>query len=121
MLEPVRRPAAIVAHRRWPSPALIAQGLAVTLFFSLAALRFTIAPLDRYDEGVTLTKAALTAAGSIPFRDSWITYGPPATYALAAAFNAFGINLVIERGLGAWVRVLLCLVTHAAPWRLGLR
>ncbi|TMD83245.1 MAG: hypothetical protein E6I74_05650 [Chloroflexi bacterium] len=121
MLEPVRRPAAIVAHRRWPSPALIAQGLAVTLFFSLAALRFTIAPLDRYDEGVTLTKAALTAAGSIPFRDYWITYGPLDTYALAAAFKAFGINLVIERALGVVVLGLLFLVTYAVTGRLGLR
>src|SRR5947209_8741930 len=121
MLEPVRRPAAIVAHRRWPSPALIAQGLAVTLFFSLAALRFTIAPLDRYDEGVTLTKAALTAAGSIPFRDYWITYGPLDTYALAAAFKAFGISVIVERALGIVVLALLALVAFAVTGRLGLR
>src|SRR5437588_4893118 len=121
MLEPVRRPAAIVAHRRWPSPALIAQGLAVTLFFSLAALRFTIAPLDRYDEGVTLTKAALTAAGAIPFRDYWITYGPLDTYTLAAAFKAFGANVMLERALGFVVLVLLTMVAYAVTGRLGLR
>ena len=121
MLRPVRSPAPIRAPERWPSPAVVGQALAFTLFFSLAAVRFIVAPLDRYDEGVTLTKAALTAAGSIPFRDYWITYGPLDTYALAAAFKGFGISVIVERALGIVVLALLALVAFAVTGRLGLR
>jgi hypothetical protein len=104
-----------------PSPAIIAQGIAVSLFFALAAVRFMVAPLDRYDEGVTLTKAALTAAGKIPFRDYWITYGPLDTYILAAAFKAIAVNVMVERALGVVVLVLLAVVAYAVTGRLGLR
>src|SRR5438128_11962191 len=121
MLRPVRSPAPIRAPERWPSPAVVGQALAFTLFFSLAAVRFIVAPLDRYDEGVTLTKAALTAAGSIPFRDYWITYGPLDTYALAAAFKVFGISVIVERALVIVVLALLALVAFAVTGRLGLR
>src|SRR5207248_268846 len=82
------------------SPAVTAQATAIVLFFVLATMRFMVAPLDRYDEGVTLTKAALTAAGQIPFRDYWITYGPLDTYVLAAAFKVIAINVMVERALG---------------------
>jgi hypothetical protein len=80
-----------------------------------------VAPLDRYDEGVTLTKAALTAAGKIPFRDYWITYGPLDTYILAAAFKAIAVNVMVERALGVVVLVLLAVVAYAVTGRLGLR
>jgi hypothetical protein len=95
--------------------------MAVMLFFVLATARFMVAPLDRYDEGVTLTKAALTAAGRIPFRDYWITYGPLDTYILAAAFKAVAVNVVVERGLGVVVLALLAIVAYAVTGRLGLR
>ena len=121
----LRQPASIAsgmaAPRRTPSPAVIAQGIAVSLFFALAALRFMVAPLDRYDEGVTLTKAALTAAGKIPFRDYWITYGPLDTYVLAAAFKAIAVNVMVERALGVVVLVLLAGVAYGVTGRLGLR
>jgi hypothetical protein len=115
-------PVATVAEARWqePSPAVIAQAIAVALFFALATLRFIVAPLDRYDEGVTLTKAALTAAGKIPFRDYWITYGPLDTYILAAAFKAVAVNVMVERVLGVVVLVLLAVVAYAVTGRLGL-
>src|SRR3982074_1887798 len=109
------------APRRTPSPALIAQAVAVSLFFALTAVRFMVAPLDRYDEGVTLTKAALTAAGQIPFRDYWITYGPLDTYILAAAFKAIAVNVMVERALGVVVLALLAVVAYAVTRRLGLR
>src|ERR1700737_2759306 len=109
------------ALRRKPSAALIAQAIAVSLFFVLAAARFMVAPLDRYDEGVTLTKAALTAAGQIPFRDYWITYGPLDTYILAAAFKAIAVNVMVERALGVAVLALLAVVAYAVTGRLGLR
>jgi hypothetical protein len=116
---PIRPP--VPARRHRPSPAVIVQALAVTLFFLLAALRFTVAPLDRYDEGVTLTKAALTAAGQVPFRDYWITYGPLDTYLLAAAFKLIAVNVVVERALGVVVLALLAVVAWALTGRLGLR
>ena len=112
-----RRP----AGRHSPSAAVIAQAMAVILFFALATVRFMVAPLDRYDEGVTLTKAALTAAGQIPFRDYWITYGPLDTYILAAAFKAIALNVMVERALGVVVLALLAIVAYAVTGRIGLR
>ncbi|HEX9096586.1 MAG TPA: hypothetical protein VF990_10850 [Candidatus Dormibacteraeota bacterium] len=112
-----RRPA---QHLRL-SPAVSAQAMSVVLFFALATLRFMVAPLDRYDEGVTLTKAALTAAGQIPFRDYWITYGPLDTYILAAAFKTVAVNVMVERALGIVVLALLAIVAYAVTGRLGLR
>jgi hypothetical protein len=100
---------------------MIAQATAVMLFFALATARFMVAPLDRYDEGVTLTKAALTAAGQIPFRDYWITYGPLDTYVLAAAFKVVAVNVMVERALGVVVLAGLAVVAYAVTGRLGLR
>src|SRR4029077_35755 len=119
--KPSPAPWRIPARRHRPSPAVIAQAMAVTLFFALATVRFMVAPLDRYDEGVTLTKAALTAAGQIPFRDYWITYGPLDTYVLAAAFKAVAVNVMVERALGLVVLALLAIVAYAVTCRLGLR
>src|SRR2546423_14780128 len=82
---------------------------------------FMVAPLDRYDEGVTLTKAALTAAGQIPFRDYWITYGPLDTYILAAAFKVVAVNVMVERALGMAVLALLAAAAYGVTTRLGLR
>jgi hypothetical protein len=116
---PIRPP--VPARRRRPSPAAIAQALAVTLFFSLAVVRFLVAPLDRHDEGVTLTNAALSAAGQVPFRDYWATYGPLDSYLLAAAFKLFAVNVVVERALGVVVLALLSVVAYVLTGRLGLR
>ena len=114
-------PSRIPPRRNWPSPAVIAQATAIVLFFVLATMRFMVAPLDRYDEGVTLTKAALTAAGQIPFRDYWITYGPLDTYILAAAFKVVAINVMVERALGMVVLGLLAAAAYHVTTRLGLR
>ena len=114
-------PSRISPRRNWPSPAVIAQATAIVLFFVLATMRFMVAPLDRYDEGVTLTKAALTAAGQIPFRDYWITYGPLDTYILAAAFKVVAINVMVERALGMVVLGLLAAAAYHVTTRLGLR
>src|SRR2546430_13662599 len=95
--------------------------MAIILFLVLATMRFVVAPLDRYDEGVTLTKAALTAAGQIPFRDYWITYGPLDTYILAAAFKVVAVNVMVERALGMAVLALLAAAAYGVTTRLGLR
>src|ERR1700682_5168582 len=115
LLQPASIPRRTPALPNRPSPAVIVQATAVILFFVLATVRFMVAPLDRYDEGVTLTKAALTAAGQIPFREYWITYGPLDTYILAAAFKAIGVNVVGERALGVVVLVLIAGLGYAAP------
>ena len=121
MRQPAFTASRLPARWRTPSPAVIVQAMAVSLFFALATVRFMVAPLDRYDEGVTLTKAALTAAGRIPFREYWITYGPLDTYILAAAFKAIAVNVVVERALGVVVLALLAGVAYAVTGRLGLR
>jgi hypothetical protein len=106
LLQPTPVPSRMPAQHQRLSPAVIAQAMAVILFFALATIRFMVAPLDRYDEGVTLTKAALTAAGQIPFRDYWITYGPLDTYILAAVFKAIAVNVMVERAdLGPGVQL----------------
>lgn len=121
LLQPALPSGRIAAQHPKLSPAVTAQAVAVILFFALASIRFMVAPLDRYDEGVTLTKAALTAAGQIPFRDYWITYGPLDTYILAVAFKALAVNVMVERALGVVVLVLLAIVAYAVTGRLGLR
>src|SRR6202171_5251939 len=112
---------AVPARRNHLSPLLIAQVLAIAIFFALATLRFVVAPLDRHDEGVTLTNAALSAAGLVPFRDYWATYGPLDTYVLATAFKLFGFNVMVERALGVVVLALLTFVVFLVTGRLGLR
>src|ERR1700682_1673098 len=121
LLQPASIPRRTPALPNRPSLAVIVQATAVILFFVLATVRFMVAPLDRYDEGVTLTKAALTAAGQVPSRDYWITYGPLDTYILAAAFKAVAINVMVERALGVVVLALLAGVAYAVTGRLGLR
>jgi hypothetical protein len=96
------------------------QLAAIALFVILAGIRFVVAPLDRYDEGVTLTDGALTAAGHVPFRDFWMTYGPLDVYVLAAAFHVITTNVVVERLLGVTVLILLGVMGYAITGRLGL-
>lgn len=112
-----------------PSPSPIQRrdlGIAViqlagiALFLALASIRFVVAPLDRYDEGVTLTGGALTAAGRVPFRDFWMTYGPLDVYVLAAAFHFITTSVVVERLLGLAVFILLGVAGYAIAGRLGL-
>src|ERR1700687_5551923 len=113
LLEPAPSRPTPMAQRHGPSPAVVAQVLAVTVFFALATLRFMVAPIDRHDEGVTLTNAALSAAGLVPFRDYWATYGPLDTYVLATAFKLFAVNVMVERALGVVVLALLAVGAYA--------
>ena len=121
LLEPISSERSAAARRHGPSAVVIAQVLAVTVFFALATLRFMVAPIDRHDEGVPLTNAALSAAGLVPFRDYWATYGPLDTYVLATAFKLFAVNVMVERALGVVVLALLAVVAYAVTGRLGLR
>ena len=96
--------------RRHPSALALAQIVGIAVFLSLATLRFLVAPLDRFDEGVTLTKAALVASGHVPFRDFWATYGPLDSYLLAAAFKLFTTSVVVERLMGVVVLATMGIV-----------
>ena len=117
MRQPAPEPAA--APRGQPIITSI-QLAAIALFVILAGIRFVVAPLDRYDEGVTLTDGALTAVGHVPFRDFWMTYGPLDVYVLAAAFHFITTNVVVERLLGVTVLILLGVMGYAITGRLGL-
>jgi hypothetical protein len=119
----------IAARRAAPAPTPAPRGqaaiaavqlAAIAVFAILATIRFLVAPLDRYDEGVTLTDGALTAAGHVPFRDFWMTYGPLDVYVLAAAFHLIATSVVVERLLGATVLMLLAVMGYAIAGRLGL-
>jgi hypothetical protein len=103
----------LVSWRRSVSWMQIVQVISVLIFLALATLRFLVAPLDRFDEGVTLTKAALVAAGQVPFRDFWATYGPLDSYLLAAAFKLFAANVVVERVMGALLVPAIGVVAYA--------
>ena len=108
----------MLARRHW---LWIVLGLFVGTFIILVALRFVVAPLDRFDEGVTVTKAALVAAGRVPYRDFWITYGPLDTYLLSAAFGLFGTDVLVERCLAIALTVLFSLAGYLLMTSLGLR
>ncbi len=95
------------AGRQQLVPASIrALGPQRAFLFALAALcviavaaRFLAAPLDRFDEGLTLTKAALVANGLVPYRDFWSTYGPLDMLVLGTAFRVIAIDALVERVL----------------------
>ena len=93
----------------------------IGVFFTLATAHYLLAPLDRFDEGVTLTKGALIAAGRVPYRDFWNSYGSLDIYMLAAAFKLFAINVVVARALGAIVMVMIALAAYALLRFLQLR
>ncbi len=112
--------------RRW-RPALrigpvdaVLAGLLV-LFFLLLAARFVAAPLDRFDEGLTVTAGLMAAAGRVPYRDFWTTYGPLDAYLLAAAFKVFGAQVLVERGLAIAVAGAFAIVSYALAGVAGLR
>lgn len=63
----------------------------------LTAARFLVAPLDRFDEGVTLTKAWLLSQGELPYRDFWATYGPLDIGVLGVAFKLTTADVLLER------------------------
>jgi hypothetical protein len=113
-------PAAPAASAR-PSLWLGLRLALIGCFVSLATARFLVAPLDRFDEGVTLTKGAMAAAGRVPYRDFWNSYGALDLYILAAAFRLIAVNVTVARVLGAVVMLLITATTYALMRELGLR
>src|SRR5947209_2237643 len=107
------------------SPALgplraVLLALAGLCFIAVAA-RFLAAPLDRFDEGLTLTKAALVAQGLIPYRDFWSTYGPLDMLVLGTAFRVIAVDALVERGLAIASVLLFAGTAYALITVMGVR
>lgn len=101
-------------HRRW---LFALAGLCVIA----VAARFVSAPLDRFDEGLTLTRAALQASGLVPYRDFWMTYGPLDTLILGAAFHTIAVDALVERGLAIVVGLLFAGAAYTLTSVIGVR
>ena len=110
---------------RSPSPAFgppRALLVALTgLCLIAVAARFLAAPLDRFDEGLTLTKAALVAHGLIPYRDFWSTYGPLDMLVLGSAFRVIAVDALVERGLAIASVLLFAGTAYALITVTGVR
>jgi hypothetical protein len=98
------------------------------LLFALAGLcviavaaRFLSAPLDRFDEGLTLTKAVLVAHGLLPYRDFWTTYGPLDMLVLGAAFHFIAVDALVERILAIATVVVFAGTTYTLMTVIGVR
>src|SRR5947209_9678587 len=96
-------------------------GAAVVVTLLAVVLRFTVAPLDRYDEGITLLRAMLVDQGSVPYRDFWTSYGPLDSILLAVLFHLFGLQVLVERMMAAALAVAFSLVSWRLCGSIGLR
>ncbi len=110
---------------RSPSPAFgppraLLVAMAGLCVIAVAA-RFLAAPLDRFDEGLTLTKAALVAHGLIPYRDFWSTYGPLDMLVLGSAFRVIAVDALVERGLAIASVLLFAGTAYALITVTGVR
>jgi len=114
-------PAPARAATRRVSTTVLVRSILIGLFLMLATARYLVAPLDRFDEGVTLTKAAMAVAGRVPYRDFWNSYGPLDIYVLAAAFKLTAVNVMVARVLGALVMALIGVTAYALMRYLRLR
>jgi hypothetical protein len=85
------------------------------------AARFLAAPLDRFDEGLTLTKAALVANGLIPYRDFWSTYGPLDMLVLGGAFRVIAVDALVERVMAIASVLLFAGVAYTLLTVIGVR
>src|SRR5919197_724169 len=92
-----------IAKKRWP----VAPAVLCGLFISLLSVRFLVAPVDRFDEGLTVTRAMLVAAGRLPYRDFWTSYGPLDSMLLGFLFRLFGQDILVERVLAVAVALAL--------------
>jgi len=99
----------------------VLTGLAIAITLAAVVLRFAVAPLDRFDEGITLLRAMLLSQGALPYRDFWTSYGPFDSLLLAGLFHVFGLQVLIERMMAAALGIGFA----AVGWRLcggiGLR
>jgi hypothetical protein len=91
------------------------------LFAIAVTARFLMAPLDRYDEGVTVIKGALMAQGLVPYRDFWMTYGPLDAGILAAAFHVIAVDVLVERVVAILTALLFTGIAYLLVTAVGAR
>ena len=99
----------------------VATGIVLLVAVGGLVARFTLAPLDRFDEGITLVRGMLMSQGALPYRDFWTSYGPLDGWLLAAAFHVFGLQVLVERMLAAGIAILFTVVSWWLSGLLGLR
>lgn len=114
--DPARWPAAPARARR-PARQRIVIAVILALIAAALVLRFGAAPLDRYDEGLTVMNAMLISDGAVPYRDFWTNYGPLDGLVLGLLFHLLGMQVLIERLLAAAVAILF---TAASWWLTGI-
>jgi hypothetical protein len=71
------------------------------------------------DEGVLLEYPELILHGEVPWRDFQSSYGPGTYLPLAAAYDAFGPSVAVERAVGAAYRVAIVFAIVALLSQLG--
>ena len=106
---------------RAPHLLRLLTGTALILTLLAVVLRFTVAPLDRYDEGITLLRAMLIDQGFIPYRDFWTSYGPFDSILLAGLFHVFGLQVLVERMMAAALAVAFSVISWRLCGSIGLR
>jgi hypothetical protein len=76
-------------------------------------------PVQSMDEGIVLEYPQLMLQGQVPFRDFQSSYGPGAYLPLAAAYDALGPSVTVERAVGVAYRLATVLAIVALLLALG--
>jgi hypothetical protein len=102
------------ATRFRPLPAAL---LAICLILSVGIAASWNNPGIGQDEGLLLQYPELIVHGEVPFRDFQSSYGPGTYLPLAAAYEAFGPSVTVERAVGAAERaaIILAIVAFLSP------
>jgi hypothetical protein len=85
---------------------LVAAVAALACVSVLFATQFS-APGPGMDEGILVAYPTLVQEGEVPGRDFESFYGPGMPYVGAAAFEAFGSHVWIERAIGLLLRLII--------------
>jgi hypothetical protein len=84
---------------RLPSRALL-----VFILFCIAGYLLMWRQVRLFDEGIILTGAMRVQAGDLLHRDFYANYGPAQFYIVAALFQLFGADIMVERAWDIAVR-----------------
>jgi hypothetical protein len=84
----------------------------ISLGYFLSYARYGLA----YDEGYLLDGVEKVMEGQVIYRDFHHTYAPGRFYLVAAAFEAFGKSLLVERYIFALLQALKCSLAFLIVW-----
>ena len=94
--------------------------LAIAVFICSAVYFLSYARYGlAYDEGYLLDGVEKIMEGQVIYRDFHHTYAPGRFYLLAAAFDVFGKNIMVERVIFALLQAVKCLFAFLIATRLG--